>query len=480
VTRANGIADHKPDKRESDRPDPDKLNQKQLFDKIRKGVVAITVTAHVILEKYVNEKVWFGTGFVVDLSPEDALIVTNAHVAGEMSVCTYDVKFGDGRTAVARLVYTDPCYDFAILSVNKNDVPSSCIALECSDKDVEQNQTVHSMGNSACNEFSVYTGSVFDTRRILWLKLFPEQSFQFTNLTVGGASGSPVFNDYGKVVGLLYGGKLISGAALPISYIVPVVRSVRSKKEFKSYFIGCILDYASAQDLANAGTLTQDAANEHNVRFPDSNNRVIVVSKNLAAYGADKTPLEPGDAVWSVNGKMIGAELKLINSIIQDGAGEDVIVEVYRKGTKRKFKVPVHRLSSEPKLRLLSFAGTTFFETNDEIRAASGKASRGVFIADSEPGSPFMEITSSSGKRNSGNLFQITRLGDRKISSLNDVAEAVQDLRDKKVFIVKYMSIGGDAQETSTIVKQVPEFVNATFYTFNHETREWEVHQLKK
>jgi S1-C subfamily serine protease len=106
------------------------IDQKQLFDMIRKGVVAIKVTAHVILDKYVNEKLWFGTGFIVDI--EKGLIVTNAHVAGEMSVCTYEVKFGNGKSAEARLEYIDPCYDFAILSVNKEDIPAYCAALQFS------------------------------------------------------------------------------------------------------------------------------------------------------------------------------------------------------------------------------------------------------------------------------------------------------------------------------------------------------------
>jgi hypothetical protein len=72
-----------------------------------------------------------------------------------------------------------------------------------------------------------------------------------------------------------------------------------------------------------------------------------------------------------------------------------------------------------------------------------------------------------------------TKKRSRTITVYANIITIAQELT-KKVFIVKYVSIGGDAQETSTIAKQVPEFVNATFCTFNHETREWEVHQLKK
>jgi hypothetical protein len=103
-----------------------------------------------------------------------------------------------------------------------------------------------------------------------------------------------------------------------------------------------------------------------------------------------------------------------------------------------------------------------------------------VFITDSEPGSPFMEVTSQSNKRNAGNLFQITRIGDRKVSSLDDVAAAAQEVCNKRVYSVRYISIGGDTQESSAIVKQVPEFTDAKFYTFNSEIRKWEVSQINK
>jgi S1-C subfamily serine protease len=152
------------------------LDQKQLFNMIRRGVVTINVTAYVILEKYTNDKAWWGTGFIVDL--EKGLIVTNAHIAGEMSVCTYEVKFGNGQKAEAKLEYLDPYYDFAILSVDKKVIPNSCIALKYSDKPISINSTVYSMGNSAGDEFSVYQGYIFDNKSIFWLKPLPEQSFQ--------------------------------------------------------------------------------------------------------------------------------------------------------------------------------------------------------------------------------------------------------------------------------------------------------------
>jgi S1-C subfamily serine protease len=119
---------------------------------IRRGVVAIKVRGHVIMEKTYNDKMWSGTGFIVDLTK--GLIITNSHVAGEMAVCTYEIKFGNGTKTEAKLEYIDPCYDIAILSVNPKDLPADSIALETSSEDVCVNTSVYSMGNTCGNEFS--------------------------------------------------------------------------------------------------------------------------------------------------------------------------------------------------------------------------------------------------------------------------------------------------------------------------------------
>lgn len=455
----------------------DELDQKQLFNMIRKGVVAIKVTAHMILDKYVNDKMWHGTGFIVDL--EKGLIVTNAHVAGEMAVCTYEVKFGNGRTADARLEYIDPCYDFAVLSVNKKDIPLYSLALNLSEKPISLNTTVYSMGNSNKNEFSTYKGYIFDTESILWLKSIAEQSFQFSGLTVPGASGSPVFDTKGEVVGVLYGGKFVSGAALPISYIKPVIDSLKEGKKFQRYFYGCIVNYTSIQNAVESETIPQSITQEYDEKFPNSNNKILYVSKKLTGFDPDKSLLEAGDIIWKVEDELIGPELKRIDEIVQSKAGKNIKVTVYRNGNKKELELQTYELSMAPKMKLLSFAGTTFFETTNELRINLGKNSRAVYMTDSEVGSPFMEISNPTNGNYQGGVFQITSIDGKKVGSIDDIIDIIPTLFNKKVFIVKFIRLGTDMQEHSIIMKYSPEFAEATLYNFNHESKKWDVKAIK-
>ncbi|MDR1233528.1 MAG: S1C family serine protease [Holosporales bacterium] len=452
-------------------------NQRDLYDATRKGVVTISVTAHVILNKLINDKSWSGTGFITDLKL--GFIVTNAHIAGEFAVCTYEVKFGNGKTAEARLAYIDPCYDFAILVVEPKDIPEYCIALKCSSEPVTVNTTVYSMGNSASNEFSIYTGAIFDVSSILWIKTLPEQSFQFSGLTVPGASGSPVLNDSGEVIGLLYGGKFVSGAALPISYVTPVVACLASGKTFKRYFCGCIFDYASLQDVVASGAVPEKVAKEYENAFPSANNKILVVSRKLTSYGSESSPARAGDVILSVNGKSIGPELKDIDKIIHESSGKAIEITAYRNGDKIEYTLPVYELSVNSKLKLFSFAGTTFFEPTDDLKINTGKATNGVYFADSELGSPFNAILSSSNNKSAQGIAQITSIDGQKISSIDDFISVVPSLLKKKVFTICYIRVGGDLQESSMIVKHNPEFADAVLHVFDQKERRWKVKDVK-
>ncbi len=325
-----------------------------------------------ILDRYVNEKLWYGTGFIVNTN--SGIIVTNAHVAGEMAVCTYEVKFGNGKTVESKLLYIDPLYDFAILSVDPKNIPIYVKSLKISEEQPVINAKIYAMGNSSKNEFSTYQGYIFDTESILWLKPFAEQSFQFSGLTVPGASGSPVFNTKGEVIGLLYGGKLVSGAALPISYVKPVIDKLKNGEIFYRYFYGAILNYIPIQDAIDAEDIPESLLQEYETCFPNSNNKIIYVRKKLTAFNNENSQLNSGDIIWKVEDEIIGPNLKKIDQIVQEKAGKNLNLVVYRKGKKIELEIPTFELNCSAKLKLLSFAGTTFFETTPEIKLISEKA----------------------------------------------------------------------------------------------------------
>lgn len=457
------------------------LTRQELFDRIRHGVVAIKVTSYLVFGDY-DDKLWSGSGFIADI--ENGLVVTNAHVAGEKAVCTYEVKFGNGKMVSANLMYLDPMYDIAILKVDPKDIPSYANALKISEKDPTLNETIYAMGNSYENEFSAYEGHVFDTESTLYLKPFSEQSFQFSGLTVAGASGSPIFNTAGEVIGLLYGGKFVSGAALPVSYLKPVIKTLLDGKTFHRYFHGLVLDYVPLQYAVETGAIPESLQEEYTKHFPNSNNKILQVTKKLSAFGAENSKIQSGDIIWEVEGETIGANLKRIDELVQEKAGKNLKMTVYRNGKKETVEIPTFEIDSSSTMKFLTFAGATFFETTPEMMVNCGKNSKAIYIKNSETGSPFMEITNPSDKIYSGgyfstHIFQIQEILGKKVSTLDELFALIPDILKKNIFNVKYTVLDLDSETFSAILKYSPEFASATLYNFDPSTHKWVVQSVK-
>lgn len=453
------------------------LDQRTLFDRTRRGVVTIKVS--VVASRTMEKGFWSGSGFIVD--KEKGLIITNAHVAGECTVCSYEIKFGNGQKAEAKLEYLDPCYDFAILSVNPNEIPQYVSPLKISNENLAINAEVYSMGNSANNEFSTYKGYIFDTESILWLKPIAEQSFQFSGLTVPGASGSPVLNTKGEVVGLLYGGKFVSGAALPISYVQPVIDALKSGRSFHRYFCGLIFDYGSIQDFVENGDLPKTAIEEYEKAFPDSNEKALFITRKLSAFKADELKLEPGDIVWKIDDELIGSNLKMIDEIVQKKAGKPVTLMIYRTGKKYEVEVPTYDIGNMGNMKLLSFAGTVFYETQLGHKICLGKDNKGVYISDCNAGSAFADLSPQEQTRPDilAPGAQVVSIDGKDITTIEDIVHVIPSLYKKKVFTVKFTRICGDPQVSAILTKHTPEFAEATLYTFDQENKCWKVKSIK-
>ena len=224
--------------------------RKRVLDQVRRGVVIVETKTYATTETEKRTS-WSGSGFIVN--QEMGIIATNRHVAGDLTVSTYTVKFANGTTTEASLMYFDPLYDFAFLKVDPTKLPKDVIQLELSQNSPRVNDSIYSMGNSARDEFSTFKGTVFSVYENLGP--FQEQSFRFSGLTIPGASGSPVFTEEGLVVGIVYGGKLVSGAALPVEYVRDALSSVKEKKLPLRRSLGAVPHYTSVENVQKAGLL---------------------------------------------------------------------------------------------------------------------------------------------------------------------------------------------------------------------------------
>jgi hypothetical protein len=334
------------------------------------------------------------------------------------------------------------------------------------------------MGNTHGNEFSTYPGTIFDTCSTLWLKPFPEQSFQFSGLTAGGASGSPVFLSNGKVIGLIYGGKFVSGAALPIKYVKPIVAALQKGEMMTRYFCGFLLTYMSTQNAVKAGFISADFAKTYNKQFPEANSKILCVKKKMAAFEEkeESEGVQPGDILVSVEGTPIGPHLSVLDICIQKEPKQKLKADVYRNGKLTSVYIYPKALSRFDSVKILSFAGVSFFETTDEMKALNGEKKKQVFVYSSESGSPFHDmIFSAEAQEWYGGTTQLSTVDGKEISGLDEFFAMMPALLKKKHFLVTFTRLKTDKRESIALIQQEPEFAEATLYTFDYPSRSWKV-----
>jgi S1-C subfamily serine protease len=456
------------------------FDRRKLLDSIRKGVVIIKTKVQVGGMSDVAS--WSGTGFIVDL--EKGLIATNHHVVGN-TVCTYEIKFSDGTTTPAKLKYFDPLHDFAFLKIDPSAFPKNSLCLELSDDELKVNDTVYSMGNSAGDEFSTFKGTVFSVYENIGP--FSEQTFRFSGLTVGGASGSPVFSETGKVVGIIYGGKFVSGAALQIRYVIDALVHLQKGEIPPRYSLGVTIHYSPLRESLEAGLIPAEKAEEYQKVFPEANNKVLII--DARAVGSDAMyHLDAGDIVWKVDDQFIGPELYKLETIVNKKGDKEVILHVYRNSKLLEIKIKPYKLRIDTKRHFIRFAGATWFADSEQTRLTIGDEGPSVYMCPVEPVSAFKDIYRHNPLFPNQPVI-ITHIEGHPIKTLEDLVAVIKKIKGKTRLVVKYIDMVGslgfdsiliaDRVERQSLLNYQSKFDTPKEYKFNPETEEWDIQEIK-
>ena len=131
----------------------------------------------------------FGTGWVI----ASGLIATNAHVVGEATEVM--VTDFDGNDLIGKVVHISSSIDMAIVKVEGLSAPVLPMGEEA-----RRGDKVSSIGNGSLMGW----GHTHGTVDVPYYIDMSSSRYILANMKVsGGDSGSPVFNTYGEVVGMI-------------------------------------------------------------------------------------------------------------------------------------------------------------------------------------------------------------------------------------------------------------------------------------
>jgi serine protease Do len=271
-----------------------------------------------------------GSGFIIDAG---GTIVTNNHVVEGATAIT--VTLDDGRELAAELVGRDPKTDLAVIRVDAG-APLPFVPWGPSD-DLRLGDPVVAIGNPFGVGTTVTSGIVSAFGRDL--RSGPYDDFIQIDAAINrGNSGGPLFDVFGRVVGVnsaIYspsGGSVGVGFAIPSSLAEGVVARLAEDGTVERGYLGVQLqpvtgDIASALGLPDrAGAIVADVV-------PDS---------PAAAAG-----LRQGDVILSLDGTAVGEPKDLSRMVADTAAGTDATLSVWRDGKAAEVAIEVGLLPQD-------------------------------------------------------------------------------------------------------------------------------------
>jgi S1-C subfamily serine protease len=414
------------------------------LEQLKKSIVSIRVDIPVAAYGPVGR--FYGTGFVVN--KKENIIATNAHIAGQAQICAQCVvTLHNGREVDAHILYIDPIRDLAFLKAKDMDsLGGEEVVFEKDTPTLGEKVTI--IGKNENNHFSVQTGTIASCHEISGI--LPQQSLRVSLNAQGGASGSPIFNEHGKVIGIVFASdRLTSSFALATNVVLDSLTQVNNtqsccdSKDFAGigrFSLGAVLEYKSIDEWVRYCRFPDDEAKDYSKKFPDAFSRILVVGGLINDSPAQKQ-LHVGDVILKANDKEIGPNLYTFEKII-DEAGKNkkpITLDIMRMGKKQTLHISPYDLGKKEVTKILDFLGAFFFEADESLIHRMGPKDHQVFACNLKPSSPFTEAFPVF--RDSLNTaVAVVEIDGKPIKSIEDMVNIIPKIMKKKDFFIKFQS----------------------------------------
>jgi len=167
--------------------------------------------------------------------------------------------------------------------------------------------------------------------------------------------------------------------AMPASVILETLRMYQSNSPFHSLDVR--LAYRTMSQARQLG-LPQDWLDRY-IELPSTNRKVLYIEQVVPNTNAQEQ-LQPGDILLAIEGELV-ADLLTAEVLSQKKA---IALTLLRAGEVIDVTLVPSLLNGVGTQRLVSWAGAQFQETHQEIGYLKGVHFPGVYIADTEQGSP--------------------------------------------------------------------------------------------
>ncbi len=300
-----------------------------------------------------------GSGFVLD---GDGYIATNAHVVTtgepprtEQAKEVY-VQFSDGNRVPAKIIGDDPNADVALIKIDPAGLGLTPLRLGRS-SDLDVGEPVAAIGSPFGEPQSLSVGvvSALD-RTIESLTAFQIGNAIQTDAAINpGNSGGPLLNAKGQVLGINSQIKSASGGGEGVGFAVPVdtvrrsLDGLRRDGRVDYGYLGVSSQPIYPQLARKLGLPVSAGALIAKVEpgSPAADADLEAGSNPIEFQGQQNVPTG-GDAIVAVDGRKLTLRDDLAELISTKRAGEEVELEVFRRGKRRAVTVELGERPERP------------------------------------------------------------------------------------------------------------------------------------
>lgn len=345
-----------------------------------------------------------GSGVIVDA--EAGLVVTNNHVIENAS--EIQVTLADGRELIATLIGTDPRADVALIQVEADNL----MELEWADSStLRVGDFCVAIGNPFGLGQTVTSGIVSALERS-GLGIEDLEDFIQTDASINpGNSGGALVNLRGELIGINTaivgpsGGNVGIGFAIPSNMAQDIVEQLLEFGEVRRGMLGI-----AAQPLTAALARS----------FGIDQRYGVVIVKVESGSPAEKSGLQIGDIILSVDGRPVKTVEGVINRLGLVRLGQEINLKLLRDKQELEIKTTVAAIDELHPL----LAGTTFED------AITPRGRRFVVISAVRPGSRLDQLGLQAGDA----LLSLDR---QEVSSVDELKRALDPSRQRLLLLIQ-------------------------------------------
>ena len=330
-------------------PQKGALTPREIYKRGAPGVVFITANVTQAASPFAPEQEGqsTGSGFVIG---KGGSIVTNAHVVRGARRVT--VRFGDKRTAQARVAGRDPSTDLALLLVEPDGLDLKPLELGSS-KGVQVGDPTVAIGNPFGLDRTLTTGVVSALQRSI-PSLQP--GFEINNVIQTdaainpGNSGGPLIDARGRVIGVNSqietggsgGGNVGIGFAVPVDTAKEVIPQLRRGGAVQRAYLG-VGTRTIDEGLEELNLASADGALVQTVEPDSPAERAGLRGGTSEQEIGGATVRLGGDIIKSVDGQKVRDSDDVSQLIGARRPGDRVRLDILRDGTRRTVSVRLGR-----------------------------------------------------------------------------------------------------------------------------------------